>query len=141
MNDTAHFLSATIPLPKPRKLPKQGRSRILVESLKQACLLILQRDGYKALTATRIASVSGVAMGSLYQYFPNVDAIVVATYEDLLRAQAESSAPAKACAKADFCLEQLSLDQMPDCPGWSELTNYLQKLTPVASSANTTTAG
>lgn len=71
------------PLPKPRKLPKQGRSRMLVESTKQACLQILQKEGPRALTATRISEVAGVAMGSIYQYFPNVDAIVATVYEDL----------------------------------------------------------
>src|SRR5690606_40557400 len=70
-------------LPKPRKLPQQGRSRLLVESTKQACLQILQKEGPRALTATRIAEVAGVSMGSLYQYFPNVDAIVATVYEDL----------------------------------------------------------
>lgn len=72
-----------VELPKPRKLPKQGRSRMLVESTKQACLQILRSEGHQALTATRISEVAGVAMGSIYQYFPNVDAIVAMVYEDL----------------------------------------------------------
>lgn len=77
------------PLPKPRKLPKQGRSRMLVESTKQACLQILQKEGPRALTATRISEVAGVAMGSIYQYFPNVDAIVAMIYEDLTAKEIE----------------------------------------------------
>lgn len=75
--------------PRPRKLPQQGRSRLLVESTKQACLQILQKEGPRALTATRIADVAGVAMGSLYQYFPNVDAIVATVYEDLTAREIE----------------------------------------------------
>lgn len=75
--------------PKPRKLPQQGRSRLLVESTKQACLQILQKEGPRALTATRIADVAGVAMGSIYQYFPNVDAIVAMVYEDLTAREIE----------------------------------------------------
>src|SRR5690606_35861368 len=76
-------------LPKPRKLPKQGRSRMLVESTKQACLQILQKEGPRALTATRISEVAGVAVGSIYQYFPNVDAIVATIYEDLTTVEIE----------------------------------------------------
>lgn len=70
--------------PKPRKLPQQSRSRVLVASVKEACLKILGDKGPRALTATEIAEVSGVAMGSIYQYFPNVDAIVATVYEELI---------------------------------------------------------
>ena len=72
------------PPPKPRKLPQQGRSRILFESVKEACYIIIKEKGPRELTATRIAEVSGVAMGSLYQYFPNVDAIRAAIYDDMV---------------------------------------------------------
>ena len=70
--------------PRPRKLPQQSRSRMLVDSVKEACLKILKDKGPRALTATEIAEVSGVAMGSIYQYFPNVDAIVATVYEALI---------------------------------------------------------
>jgi len=72
------------PPPKPRKLPQQSRSRMLVASVKEACLKILREKGPRALTATEIADVSGVSMGSIYQYFPNVDAIVATVYEELI---------------------------------------------------------
>lgn len=70
--------------PRPRKLPQQSRSRMLVDSVKEACLRILKEKGPRGLTATEIAEVSGVAMGSIYQYFPNVDAIVATVYEGLI---------------------------------------------------------
>lgn len=136
MNDITPY--APGPLPKPRKLPKQGRSRILVDSLKQACLQILQREGQKALTATRIASVSGVAMGSLYQYFPNVDAIVVAAYEDLLLTQGENSPSETASAWRDSPEKLLTL-RHSDCPGSSELLEYLLKLAPAVRGENAQT--
>lgn len=71
--------------PKPRKLPQQGRSRMLFDSIKQSCKQVLEQEGPRRLTATRISEVSGVAMGSIYQYFPNVDAIVATVYEDMAR--------------------------------------------------------
>jgi AcrR family transcriptional regulator len=75
--------------PKPRKMPQQSRSRILVDSIKQACQMILEKEGPRGLTVTKISDVSGVAMGSIYQYFPNVDAIVATLYEDLIEADVE----------------------------------------------------
>jgi AcrR family transcriptional regulator len=62
--------------PQLRKQPKQTRSRMLVDSLKQACRMILEKDGAAALSATHLSKVSGVAVGSIYQYFPNLQAIV-----------------------------------------------------------------
>ncbi|MET0379203.1 MAG: TetR/AcrR family transcriptional regulator [Spongiibacteraceae bacterium] len=93
-------------LPKPRKLPKQGRSRMLVESTKQACLQILKREGPRALTATRISEVAGVAMGSIYQYFPNVDAIVAMIYEDLTAQEIEIAQRKWATDWSTMSLEQ-----------------------------------
>jgi AcrR family transcriptional regulator len=72
--------------PKPRKQPKQTRSRILVESIKQSCLMILEESGPQGLTVTRISEISGVAMGSIYQYFPNIDSIIATLYEDQIEA-------------------------------------------------------
>jgi len=77
--------------PRPRKLPQQSRSRLLVASVKEACLKILQQKGPRALTASEIAEVSGVSMGSIYQYFPNVDAIVATVYEDLIEQEVRTA--------------------------------------------------
>jgi AcrR family transcriptional regulator len=62
----------------PRKLPKQTRSHDTVEAILQAAAEVFQRHGYAAGTTNRIAERAGVSIGSLYQYFPNKDAILVA---------------------------------------------------------------
>ncbi|NKI16551.1 TetR/AcrR family transcriptional regulator [Spongiibacter sp. KMU-166] len=72
-------------VPKPRKQPKQERSRLLVESVKQACREVLNTEGANALTTLHLAEVTGISVGSLYQYFPNIESVVAAVYEDLLR--------------------------------------------------------
>jgi AcrR family transcriptional regulator len=77
--------------PRPRKLPQQSRSQLLVASIKEACLKILRQKGPRALTVSEIAEVSGVAIGSIYQYFPNVDAIVATVYEDLIEQEVRTS--------------------------------------------------
>lgn len=76
-------------LPAPRKRPNQSRSRALVDAVAQACLRILDEEGDEALTVARIAEVSGAAVGSIYQYFPNKDAIVATLYERVLDQEAE----------------------------------------------------
>ena len=78
-------------LPTPRKRPNQSRSRALVDAVAQACLRILDEAGDEALTVARIAEVSGASVGSIYQYFPNKDAIVAVLYERILDQEAEQS--------------------------------------------------
>ena len=64
------------PPTKPRKLPTQERSRATVDAIIQAATYILVRSGWDHLTTNAIAERAGVNIGSLYQYFPNKEAIV-----------------------------------------------------------------
>ncbi|WP_018991383.1 TetR/AcrR family transcriptional regulator [Aromatoleum toluclasticum] len=81
-------------LPAPRKLPTQSRSRSLVAALIEACLQILEEEGAEALTVNRLADVSGVAVGSIYQYFPNKEAIVSLAFDHILHEEATVHVPA-----------------------------------------------
>jgi AcrR family transcriptional regulator len=63
---------------EPRKLPSQQRSEATVEAILQAAAQVFERCGYAAGTTNRIAERAGVSIGTLYQYFPNKDAILVA---------------------------------------------------------------
>lgn len=76
-------------LPALRKRPAQSRSRALVSAVEQACLKILDEEGEETLTIARISEVSGVAVGSIYQYFPNKDAIITLLYERVLDEESE----------------------------------------------------
>ena len=71
----------TLSPPKPRKSPTQRRSVDTVDTILEAAVRVLRRDGYAGLTTRRVAEVAGVSVGSLYQYFPNRQAIVA----DLVR--------------------------------------------------------
>ena len=62
---------------KPRKKPIQTRSTATVDAIVEATIRILRQDGWAACTTTRIAALAGVSVGSLYQYFPNRNAIAV----------------------------------------------------------------
>lgn len=66
----------TLSTPKPRKSPSQRRSVDTVDAIIEAVVRILRRDGYAGLSTRRVAEVAGVSVGSLYQYFPNRQAIV-----------------------------------------------------------------
>jgi len=61
-----------------RKQPKQARSRAMVAAIVEATTRILREHGYAGASTNRVAKLAGVSPGSLYQYFPNKDALVLA---------------------------------------------------------------
>ncbi|MGC1310406.1 MAG: TetR/AcrR family transcriptional regulator [Phormidesmis sp.] len=73
----------------PRKLPKQDRSRVTVDAILTAAAHILTEDGYDTASTNRIAERAGVSIGSLYQYFPNKEAIITALRERHIDEMAE----------------------------------------------------
>lgn len=60
----------------PRKIPAQARSRATFDALIQAATYILTEQGWDGLTTNAIAERAGVNIGSLYQYFPNKQAVI-----------------------------------------------------------------
>jgi AcrR family transcriptional regulator len=62
----------------PRKSASQERSRATVAALLDATARVLTREGYDRASTNRIAATAGVSVGSLYQYFPNKEALVAA---------------------------------------------------------------
>jgi AcrR family transcriptional regulator len=63
---------------RPRKTPLQQRSREMLETILEAATRVLIREGYTRTTTNRVAAAAGISVGSLYQYFPSKDALVVA---------------------------------------------------------------
>ena len=84
-----------------RKKPVQGRAWRTIRTIFEATAQILERDGEKALTTNRVAERAGFSIGTLYQYFPSMDAILLAMIDlerqrviaelDRLLAEAEAS--------------------------------------------------
>lgn len=62
----------------PRKAPKQRRSKATVEAILEATARVLVEEGYEKASTNRIAKVAGVSIGSLYQYYPGKEALVLA---------------------------------------------------------------
>lgn len=64
-----------------RKQPLQQRSRQTVTSILTAAAQVFTQRGYANTTTNHIALRAGVSIGSLYQYFPSKDAILMALAE------------------------------------------------------------
>ncbi|GLE56946.1 putative transcriptional regulator, TetR family protein [Mycobacteroides chelonae] len=62
---------------EPRKLPRQRRSEDTRKRILEAAVQVFTRHGYIRGTTNRIAECAGISIGSLYQYYPNKDAIVI----------------------------------------------------------------
>ena|SRR5438270_1953053 len=70
-----------MPEPKPRKAPRQERSKQTVDAILEGCARLLREGDYGAVTTNHIAERAGVSIGSVYEFFPNKEAIVAALVE------------------------------------------------------------
>jgi AcrR family transcriptional regulator len=63
------------PTPKPLKRPTQARAKFTVQAIFDAFVRIWQRDGWERLTTRSVALEAGIAVGTLYDYFPSKAAL------------------------------------------------------------------
>jgi AcrR family transcriptional regulator len=63
---------------KPRKIPQQSRAEQTVATILEAAARVLETKGMEGMNTNLVAQRAGVGVGSLYQYFPNKDALIVA---------------------------------------------------------------
>ncbi|MFD3482212.1 TetR/AcrR family transcriptional regulator [Streptomyces sp. NPDC058665] len=61
---------------QPRRKPRQVRAELTRERILTAAAHVFAEHGYAAGTTNRIAESARISIGSLYQYFPNKDAIL-----------------------------------------------------------------
>ncbi|VVM55090.1 TetR/AcrR family transcriptional regulator [Pseudomonas fluorescens] len=64
------------PRAKPLKRPSQARAIFTVEAIYEAFVRIWLRDGWSGLTTREVALEAGVAVGTLYDYFPSKEALL-----------------------------------------------------------------
>ena len=76
----------------PTKAPRQQRARATYESILDAAARILQTAGFEGLTTNHVADRAGVAIGSLYEYFPDKETIVAEVTRRTLREMLEEIA-------------------------------------------------
>lgn len=68
----------------PRKRPVQLRSRETVSYVLEAATQLFGELGYERTTTNLVAEKAGVSVGSVYQYFPNKESLLLALAESHL---------------------------------------------------------
>lgn len=63
------------------RAPKQDRARVTVEAILESAFQILESDGLAGFKVAALAERSGYSVGTLYQYFENIDAVMLALVE------------------------------------------------------------
>jgi AcrR family transcriptional regulator len=66
------------PIDPYRKKPSQARSEETIEVVFEATARILQTQGLNEFNTNAVAKLAGISIGTLYQYFPNKNAILIA---------------------------------------------------------------
>jgi AcrR family transcriptional regulator len=73
-----------------RRAPCQTRSRRTVDRIVDAARAILSEEGAAAFNTNRIAGVAGISVGSVYEYFPDKDAIIDRVSDDIAEKEIEA---------------------------------------------------
>jgi AcrR family transcriptional regulator len=124
--------------PKPPKAPRTEAGAEIIESVLAAAELVIEEDGLARFTTNRVAERAGVSVGSLYQYFPNKEAVLAELARrverrtqtrlvEILRASSEMSLTDTAARVVDVMLglgglafRRAILQEVP--PAWFEQT-------------------
>ena len=105
---------ADAPRSKPLKRPTQARSRFTVQAIYDAFVRIWQERGWEGVTTRAVALETGIAVGTLYDYFPDKEALL--------------SGYVRHCIEA--LLQRLDADVMaPAGLGWRERVQRLVRIT------------
>jgi AcrR family transcriptional regulator len=91
---------ASQPSQNQRRSPRQARSRATWEAIVEAAAQILERRGPDGFNTNAVAERAGVSIGTLYQYFPDKHAILLAAARRELGEAARLSCRQGALARA-----------------------------------------
>lgn len=76
------------------KQPLQQRSRETVAVILEAAARVLEQHGLEGYNTNAVAERGGISVGSVYQYFPNKDALtlaLIASFEEALLAKVRNA--------------------------------------------------
>ena len=130
----------------PRKQPVQARSQATVDAILRATIRVLTKEGLERTSTNKIARTAGVSVGSLYQYFPSKEAILMELMEQhhgrmmsvLFERLAEMSGAAlpeairtvvEALAAAhfqDIVLHRIVMEELPRMGKWGDLLRSIE---------------
>ncbi len=99
-----------------RRVPKQQRAREKYHRILDASIRVLEREGYAGTNTSNIAKEANVAVGSLYEYFPNKESIFTA----FLNSRVESL-----LASITMSAEQLSIEKSRPVPSLKDWLNLI----------------
>ena len=68
-----------------RRQPSQARARRTYDTVLDAAVALIEREGVERATTRRIALEAGVSIGAVYEYFPNKESIVLQLGTNWLR--------------------------------------------------------
>ncbi len=116
------------PVPRPlRRVPMQERSLARVNRMLDACAQLIDELGYDGLSTTLLAERAGVAIGSVYQFFPDKRAVVhalthrnVERYCERFRTRVLREPPTKWWDVVDSALDEYA-DMHRRVPGFRTL--------------------
>lgn len=105
----------------PRKIPRQSRARATVRAIIEATAQVLAHAGFERMTTAMVAERAGASIGSLYQYYPNKQALAAAVidhYGEVFAARfAEAiAAPGETLARAVDALVATAFQDHPHDP-------------------------
>src|ERR1019366_6996255 len=106
----SHMPKAALLDLEPRKTPQQSRSVATVEAIYDATIQVLLKKGADRLTTVHVARRAGVSVGTLYQYFPNKQALLFAVLERHMQRVVE--AVEEACATNHFQPLEVMVDEL-----------------------------
>ena len=130
-------------------VPRQVRALKTRDALLAAVEALVAAEGAEAVTTTRLASATGVSVGTIYRYFRDRDALLLAAYDATVTriartcgAALEEIDPGLPVADAARELLGLYLDTADAIPAHSGLLAAMRAIRPIAAdqSGNNETA-
>ena len=86
----------------PQIVPQQPRALKTREALLAAVERLVAAEGHAAVTTTRLATETGVSVGTIYRYFSDRDALLLAAYDATVARIVEACAAAFATLPANL---------------------------------------
>ena len=131
-----------------RKEPRQERAKVTVDAILRAAAHILREGSFDDFSTNKVAKRAGVSIGSLYQYFPSKEALVVALAEEhtqkvsglLMQAVEQlAHAPIEVVVRnfirgmlrvheADPKLHRVLTEELPRIGGWAKVKELTKAL-------------
>ena len=133
MIQTPRGKSRAAPL-EARKRPVQRRSAATVDAILEAAARILESAGLAGYTTNASAARAGVSIGSLYQYFPNRDALTAALIDREsapLLAEVEAAGAASSCEAALLRLIRAAVAHQMRRPELARLLDFEERRLPL----------